>query len=171
MTDDLSIVNGMEPERQHAVILRLLTGTPDESEGHDEDDEIPPAPVGSSAEAQMLWFRVLNEFDLSLGEMAVLEQVVALKTAVDNLTKEHEALGSPVLAEGYMGKGTVTHPLLVEIRQTRKDYLAAVRQLGLPAEEYEGGRKRPGQPRKDPAERRGRRTYPGEPTKKEARRG
>ena len=129
-----------EREDETALLERLVNGLPAV-----EPEERPEPPPGLSVPAMTLWSRLVTEFEFSLGEFAVLEQLVECKSLLDHLTAAWEHDGKPTMASGSMGQ-EIIDPRIQEIRMVRGQYAALIKQLALPSESIEGGRKRPGRP-------------------------
>lgn len=131
----------MTDESESALLERLVNGQSFEV----EPVERPDPPPGLSVPAMALWSRLLDEFEFSIGEFVVLEQLVEAKSMLDLLTEAWERDGKPTMASGSMGQDIID-PRIQEIRKVRQQYAALAKQLALPAESIEGGRKRPGRP-------------------------
>jgi hypothetical protein len=133
---------------QNAQVLELLAAA--QERGYEvavpdvPSENLPEPPVGSSPAATALWFALLKGYTFSLGEMAVLEEVVRTKSLMDEVEADWRRDGSPKQAKGSTGQ-PVVDPRIAELRVLRSQYAALIRDLKLPSENGEQTR-RPGRP-------------------------
>lgn len=122
-----------------AAVLALVQQQPEVVEA-----DLPMPPPECSEAVSALWYALLGAYELNIGEMAVLEQLVTARTQLDEIEADWRRDGSPKTAEGSMGQ-PVTDPRIQEMRQLRTQYAALIKALNLPAD---GGneKRRPGRP-------------------------
>jgi hypothetical protein len=123
-----------------AKVLALVS-----SQDEVAEPDLPVPPPEASAKAQALWYAVLGTYELDLGEMLVLESLVATQSHLDEIESDWRRDGSPTTAEGSMGQ-PVTDPRIQEMRLLRAQAASLVKQLALPSSTGSGQRKRPGRP-------------------------
>lgn len=113
--------------------------------------EKPMPPAGSSDKATALWYAILNDYELSLTEMLLLEQLANTQTALDEVEDAWRRDGAETTALGSTGQ-VVVEPRIAEMRQLRNQMASLVKALALPMTDGEStsqtrstGR-RPGRP-------------------------
>lgn len=123
-----------------AAVLALVQGRPTDA----IEPSAAPAPTGSSPKASMLWYALLEEYEFSLGEMLILETLVATQSQLDEVEAAWRRDGGLTTALGSTGQ-SVVEPRIAEMRHLRGQMAALVRHLNLPSEGGQGKR-RPGRP-------------------------
>lgn len=108
------------------------------------EPEIDPPPPNSSPAAQALYYSLMREYEFSLGELVIVEQLVAARTMLDSVESAWRMDGCPSQTVGSQGQ-MVTDGRIQEMRQIRGQIASLVKALNLPEE---GGqqRRRPGRP-------------------------
>ncbi|GAA3765598.1 hypothetical protein [Micromonospora maritima] len=102
-------------------------------------------PAALRAAGRALWVSVTGEYDLSPGELSVLEQACRTADELDDMAAALQ--GEPPLVEGSTGQ-TKVHPLYGELRQHRRVFDALITSLALPMPEESAGRPRSAQARR-----------------------
>ncbi|MDR7310088.1 hypothetical protein J2S40_001146 [Nocardioides luteus] len=105
----------------------------------------PPPPIGSSPAATAYWYAVLEEQELTLSEMAILEQIAETRTMLDLIQSAWVKDGQPTTSKGSMGQ-EIIEPRIQEIRQIRSQLAALIKQLGAATDTDGNPRRRPGRP-------------------------
>lgn len=132
------------PSSSVAAVLALVSSQPEVVEAN-----VPVPPIGTSEKATALWYAVLGQYELTLGEMLVLEQLAAAQTHLDEVEAAWRAEGGETTSTGSMGQ-VVVEPRLAEMRLLRTQIAALVKALALPSENAEQ-RRRPGRPTRSQA--------------------
>lgn len=102
-------------------------------------------PAGLRTAGRALWARVVGEYEMSPGELSVLEHACRTADELDALT---DALkGQPAMVEGSTGQPKA-HPLYAELRSHRRLLDTLVNSLALPMPEESTGRPRSTQARR-----------------------
>ncbi len=123
-----------------AAVLALVQGGASEV----VEAEIPPPPAGTSAKASALYYALMGEYEFSLGEMVVLETLIATQSQLDEVEAAWRRDGALTTSEGSMGQ-SVVEPRIAEMRQLRSQIVQTMKALNLPAEGAQEKR-RPGRP-------------------------
>ena len=97
------------------------------------------APRGLKASGKALWVKVAGDYELSPGELAVLEQACRTQDELDVLATA--VAGQTAMVTGSQGQPKA-NPLFAEIRQHRKLLDTLVNSLALPMPEEMEGRPR-----------------------------
>lgn len=123
-----------------ANVLALVQGQDTET----VEADLPVPPCDSSEKATALWYGLLGEYEFSIGELVILEQLVNTQTHLDEIETAWRRDGSETTSLGSTGQ-VVTEPRIQEMRQLRGQIASLIKALNLPAE---GGqeRRRPGRP-------------------------
>lgn len=86
------------------------------------------APRNLGAAGQRFWKRVMDDYELSPAEEAVLNEACRIMDLLDRL--EDEAAGQPLTEQSPQGR--VVNPILREARMQRQTLDRLVRSLGIP---------------------------------------
>lgn len=95
------------------------------------DDAIPPPPNGCSADAQALWYALLESrpIEADPAAMALAEQIVLTQTLIDQLRADMD--GQDLVVRGSMNQPT-THPHVGSINALSSNFRQMLKQLPNP---------------------------------------
>jgi hypothetical protein len=122
-----------------ALLQQMVAAATGEAEIVEADLPVPP--IDSSPKASALWFAALKQRPLSLGEMVVLEALVATQSQLDEVESAWRRDGAETTSLGSMNQ-SIVEPRIQEMRLLRQQIAALVKQLDLDGT----GRRRPGRP-------------------------
>lgn len=97
----------------------------------------PPAPKGLGTAGRRLWRAVVDDFDLTEQELALLRQAARTADACDRLQAVVDDEGPMVPAKD---DGTRAHPALVELRQQRITLARLLVAMRIPDDDEPAGR-------------------------------
>lgn len=130
MTDKVHKGAAVVPLRRDASLDEILAAVKGQ-EAQVVEAEKPTPPVGSSDKATALWYAILNDYELSLTEMLLLEQLANTQTALDEVETAWRYDGAETTALGSTGQ-VVVEPRIAEMRQLRNQVATLVKALALP---------------------------------------